>query len=61
MAMRENYLTRTYLEISGASSCGCIGIAGCARYNRGSFTQGLGKSLVRVFANVKWEGGISPQ
>ena len=46
MTMCESYLTKTYLEISGASSCRCIGIAGCVHYNRGSFTLVLGKSLV---------------
>ena len=57
MTMCESYLTITYLEICGASSCRCIGIAGCVRYNRGSFTQVLGKSLVICY-NVKWGGGI---
>jgi hypothetical protein len=27
MTMCESYLTKTYLRISGASSCRCIGIA----------------------------------
>ena len=39
MNMCESYLT--YLKISGASSCRCIGIAGCLRYNQGSFTRFL--------------------
>jgi hypothetical protein len=38
MNMCESYLTKTYLIISGASSCRCIGIAGCLRSNRRSFT-----------------------
>ena len=46
MIMCESYLTKTYLKISGASSCRCIGIAGCIRYNQRSFTHVLGKSLV---------------
>ena len=46
MTMCESNLTKTYLKISGASSCRCIGIAGCLRCNRGSFTWFLGKSLV---------------
>ena len=46
MTMCESYLTKTYLKISGASSCKCIGIPGCLRYNQESFTWGLGKSLV---------------
>ena len=37
--------------MSGASSCRCIGIAGCIRYHQGSFTRSLW-----LFANVKWEG-----
>jgi hypothetical protein len=36
MNMCGSYLTKTYLIISGASSCRCIGIAGCLPYNRGS-------------------------
>ena len=46
MIMCESYLTKTYWKISGASSCRCIGITGRVRYNQGSFTQVLGKSLV---------------
>ena len=46
MNMCESYLTKTYLKISIASSSRCIGIAGCLRYNRGSFTRVLGKTLV---------------
>ena len=39
MTMRgESYLTKTYLTISGSSSC--------RYYNRGSFTQFLGETLV---------------
>jgi hypothetical protein len=38
MTMCKSYLTKTYLKISRASSCRCIGIAGRVRYNRGSFT-----------------------
>jgi hypothetical protein len=45
MNMCESYLTKTYLKISGASSCRCIGIAGCLRYNQGSFTRFLGNTL----------------
>jgi hypothetical protein len=56
MNMRENYLTKTYSTISGASSCRCIGIARCIRYNQESFTQFLGKTL--VCGKVKWEGDI---
>jgi hypothetical protein len=41
MNMCESYLTKTYLKISGASSCRCIRITGCLCYNRGSFTQFL--------------------
>jgi len=59
MTMCENYLTKTYLIISGVSSCRCIGIAGRVRYNRGSFTRVLGS--LWLFANVKWGGGISVQ
>ena len=44
--MFESYLTRTYLKISTASSCRCIEIAERFRYNQGSFTRFLGKSLV---------------
>jgi hypothetical protein len=44
--MCESYLTKTYSTISGASSCKCIGIAGCRHYNRGSFTRFLGKTLI---------------
>jgi hypothetical protein len=29
MNMFESYLSKTYFIISGASSCRCIGIAGC--------------------------------
>ena len=57
MTMCASYSTETYLKISRASSCMCIGIAGCLRYNWGSFTRFSGKSLVN-FANVKWGGGI---
>ena len=48
MSMCESYLTKAYLEISGASSCRCFERAGRVRYNlnRGSFTRVLGKSLV---------------
>ena len=46
MTMCESYITKTYLEICRASSCRCIGIAGCLHYNRGSFTRFLGKSFV---------------
>ena len=38
MNMCGSYLTKTYLINSGASSCTCIGIAGCLPYKRGSFT-----------------------
>jgi hypothetical protein len=41
----ESYLTHTYSKISGASSCRCIGIARCLRYNQGSFTQFLENTL----------------
>ena len=57
MTMCESFLRKTYLEISETSSCRCIRIAGCARYNRGSFTWVLGKSLVICQCQV--EGGIS--
>ena len=46
MTMCESSLTTTYLEISGASSCECIGIARCIHYNQGSSTHVVGKSLV---------------
>ena len=46
MTMCESYFTKTYLTISRASSCKCIGIAGRLHYNRGSFTWFLGKTLV---------------
>ena len=55
MTMCEIYLTRTYLEIAGASSCSCLGIAGHVRYNRGNFTQVLGS--LWLFANVKMRRG----
>jgi hypothetical protein len=58
MNMCKCYLTKTYLKISIASSCRCIGIAGCLRYNRGSFTQFL--EILWVLAKVRWEGGNSP-
>jgi hypothetical protein len=45
MNMCESYLTKTYLQISRASSCRCIGIAECLHYNRGSFTQFLENTL----------------
>jgi hypothetical protein len=45
MNMCESYLSKTYLKIAGASSCRCIGIARCLRYNRGSFTRFLGNTL----------------
>ena len=45
MNMCESYLIKTYLIISRASSCRCIGIVGCLRYNRGSFTRFLGEYL----------------
>jgi hypothetical protein len=45
MNMCESYLTKTYLKISGASSCRCIGIAGCLRYNQESFTWIFRKNL----------------
>jgi hypothetical protein len=53
MNMCESYLTKTYLKISRASSCRCIGIAGCLSYNRGSFTYILGKTFGYL---VKWGG-----
>ena len=39
--MCESYSIRTYLEISGASSCRCIGIASCVRYNRWELYPGI--------------------
>jgi hypothetical protein len=45
MNMCESYLTETYYKISRASSCRCIGIAGCLHYNQGSFTQFLEKNF----------------
>ena len=45
MNMCESYFSKTYLKISGASSCRCIGIAGYVRYNRGSCTRFLGITL----------------
>jgi hypothetical protein len=45
MNMCESYLTKTYLKFSAASSCRYIGIAGCLRYNQGSFTRFLGNTL----------------
>ena len=56
MTMCESYLTKTYLKIFGASSWWCIGIAGCLRYNRGSFTRILGN--LWLFGNVKCGGCI---
>ena len=56
MTRCESCLTKTYLRISGASSCRCIGIVGCLHYNRGSFTRFL-RSLW-LFGNVKWGEGI---
>ena len=41
----ESYLSTTYLKISRASCCRCIGTAGCLHYNRGSFTHFLGNTL----------------
>ena len=52
MSMCESFLTKTYLEIPGASSCRCIGIAGRVRYNRGSFTRVLEKSFVICYCHV---------
>ena len=40
--MCESYLTKTYLNISGASSCRCIKITRCLNYNQESFTRILG-------------------
>ena len=57
LTMYESHLTKTYLKIFGASSCTCIGIAKCLRYNWGSFTKFLGKYLV-IFGNGKWAWGI---
>ena len=45
MNMCESYLTKTYSKSSGASSCRCIGIAGCLPYDRGSFTRFLEKDV----------------
>ena len=59
ITMCKSYLTKTYLKISGASSCSrCIGIAGCARYNRGSFTCVLWKPLVICWCQVG-EGALA--
>ena len=33
MNMYKSYLTKSYLKISRASSCRCIGISGCLHYN----------------------------
>ena len=52
MNMCENYLIKTYLKISGAGSCECIGIAECIRYNRESFSRVLGKTLVIWWSQV---------
>ena len=52
MNMFENYLTKTYLKISEASSSRCIGIAGYLRHNRELYP------VVLILAKVRWEGGI---
>jgi hypothetical protein len=57
MNMCKRYLTETYLKTSEASSCRCIGIAGCLRYNRGNFTLFLGNTLGLSLSQVK--GGIT--
>jgi hypothetical protein len=56
MNICESYLTKTYLKISRASSCRCIGIAECLRYNQGSFTRFLGKTLDIWYSQVWGEG-----
>ena len=40
------------------SSCWCIGIAGCLRYNRESFTWFLGEKKNWLFGKVGWEGAL---
>ena len=55
----ESYLTKTYAKIAGASSCRCIRIAGCLRYNRGSFTWVLGEYIyIYIHGKVRWEAMI---
>ena len=54
--MCEDDITKTYLTISRASSCRCIGIARCLHYNQESLTQFLRN--IMVMGQVKWEGGI---
>ena len=54
MNMCESYLTKTYLKISGASSCRCIGTARCLYYNQGNSTQVLEK--LWLFGKVRWGG-----
>jgi hypothetical protein len=56
MNMCESYLTKTYLKISGASSCRCIGIAGYLRYNEGALPKFLEKPW--LFDKLKWGRGI---
>jgi hypothetical protein len=53
MNMCESYLTKTYLKISGASSCRCIGIAAITKGALPGFWK-----ILWVLAKVKWEWGI---
>jgi hypothetical protein len=57
MNVCESYLPKTYTKIVGASSCRCIGIAGCLCYNRRSFTWVLGGEIW-LFDKVGWEAMI---
>ena len=57
MKMCESYLTETYLKIARASSCRCIGIAGCLCYKTKEALPGF-ENILWVLAKVMWEGGI---
>ena len=57
MDMCESYLTITYLKISGASSCRCIKIVGCLRYNRRQLYLVYRKDFGCLIKNIE-EGAL---
>ena len=54
MNVCEHYLTKTYLKVSRARYCRCIGMA----LNITERVLPGFKEILWLFGRVKWEGGI---